>query len=111
MAQYGLMIDNEFCTGCHSCEVACKNELGLPLGQWGIKLLELGPWQKEDGKWEHNYFPVPTSLCNLCVERIEKGEKPACALHCLAQVIEFGTLEELSKKMEDKGHTCSVFLP
>ena len=111
MAQYGLMIDNEFCTGCHSCEVACKNELDLPLGQWGIKLLELGPWKKEDGKWEHNYFPVPTSLCDLCVERIEKGEKPACALHCLAQVIEFGTLEELAKKMEEKGHTCSVFLP
>lgn len=42
MATYGLMIDNEYCTGCHSCEIACRNELGLPMGQWGIKLLEMG---------------------------------------------------------------------
>lgn len=29
MAQYGLLIDNEYCTGCRSCEVACKNENDL----------------------------------------------------------------------------------
>ena len=22
--EYGLLIDYEFCTGCHTCEVACK---------------------------------------------------------------------------------------
>ena len=46
MSQNGLLIDNEYCTGCHSCEVACKNEKELPLGQWGIKVLELGPWKR-----------------------------------------------------------------
>ena len=24
----GLLIDYEFCTGCHSCEVACRNARG-----------------------------------------------------------------------------------
>ena len=24
MAQQGLLIDYEFCTGCHTCEMACK---------------------------------------------------------------------------------------
>ena len=37
---YGLLIDYEYCTGCYSCEVACKNELKLPHGKWGIKLLK-----------------------------------------------------------------------
>ncbi|HBT95151.1 MAG TPA: oxidoreductase, partial [Coriobacteriia bacterium] len=25
----GILINYEYCTGCHSCEVACRNELGL----------------------------------------------------------------------------------
>ncbi|HJF61965.1 MAG TPA: 4Fe-4S binding protein, partial [Gordonibacter urolithinfaciens] len=37
------MIDYEFCTGCHACEVACKKHLGLPAGQHGIRVLQDGP--------------------------------------------------------------------
>ena len=88
MATYGLMIDNEYCTGCHTCEIACRNELGLPLGQWGIKLLEMGPWRKTDGTWEGKYVPVPTTSCNLCEGRVAAGGEPSCALHCLANAIE-----------------------
>ena len=29
---YGLFINYEYCTGCHTCEVACKKALGLPEG-------------------------------------------------------------------------------
>ena len=29
MAQHGLLIDYEFCTGCHACVMACKVEMGL----------------------------------------------------------------------------------
>lgn len=112
MAQYGLMIDNEYCTGCHSCEVSCKNEHNLPLGQWGIKVLELGPWKLMDGKrWEFRYIPVPTSYCDLCANRTDRGEQPLCVLHCLASAIEYGTLEDLAKKMEEKGKMASIFIP
>ena len=107
----GILINYEYCTGCHSCEIACRNELGLPMGQWGIKLLELGPWKKLDGKWETKFVPVPTSYCTLCDERVANGGVPSCALHCLANVIEYGTIEELAVKMEEKGSKCSVFLP
>lgn len=114
MTQYGLLFDNEFCTGCHSCEIACRNELRLPLGQWGIRLLELGPWKLMDGKrWEYRYVPVPTSYCTLCEGRLAKGEDdvPSCVRHCLASAIEYGTLEELARKMEEKGKMCSIFIP
>lgn len=112
MTQYGLMIDNEYCTGCHSCEVSCKNELGLSLGQWGIRVLELGPWKLEDDKhWEYRYIPVPTSLCNLCEDRVAKGEEPACVLHCLASCMEYGSIEELAKKLEKKSGKASIFIP
>ena len=41
MAKNGLLIDYKYCTGCHSCEVACKNHLGLKTGKWGIRIENL----------------------------------------------------------------------
>jgi Fe-S-cluster-containing dehydrogenase component len=110
MSAFGLMIDNEYCTGCHTCEIACRNELGLPRGQWGIKLLEMGPWKKLDGSWEGKYVPVPTTYCTMCEQRVADGGVPACALHCLANVIEYGPVDELAKKMDERGAHCSIFL-
>ena len=42
----GLLIDYNFCTGCHSCEAACKVEHGFQTGEWGIKLTQIGPDQQ-----------------------------------------------------------------
>ncbi len=41
MSRKGLLIDYEYCTGCHSCEVACKQEHGYPVGRGGIDLREI----------------------------------------------------------------------
>jgi Fe-S-cluster-containing dehydrogenase component len=101
MSRNGLLIDYEHCTGCHSCEVACKKELNLPLGKFGIKLAKNGPFKLKDteDKWELTYVPIPTHLCDLCGDRVAAGKKPNCVHHCQASVIEFGTVEELAKKM------------
>ena len=63
-ADYGLLIDYEYCSGCDSCVVACKEEHNYPVGKWGIKVLEEGPWEIEDGTgvYNYNYIPVPTDL-------------------------------------------------
>ena len=97
-----LVINYEFCTGCHTCEVACKVEHDLGEGQFGIKILQDGPRQLPDGKkWEYNYFPVPTSLCDLCAERVAEGRLPKCVHHCQAGVMNYGTVEEMAKVMEE----------
>ena len=88
MAAYGLLIDYEFCTGCQSCEVACKEEHRIPVGQWGIRLLDDGPWECADGK----------------------GKQPSCVHHCLAGVMQYGTVEELAKELEEKPNQV-LFVP
>lgn len=105
-----LLIDYEFCTGCHACEVACKKELGLPAGQFGIKLLQDGPRELPDGRWEYNYLPMPTSLCDLCASRVEAGKGASCAHHCPAHCLTFGPAEELAAKAAEKGKRA-LFVP
>ena len=110
MARNGILIDYEYCTGCHSCELACKQELELPIGQWGIKISEIGPWKLPDGKWQYTYLPFPTELCNLCEDRVAMGKQPSCVQHCQAAVMKFGPVEELAKEMEGKSHMV-LFTP
>ena len=102
MAQYGLLIDYEFCSGCQSCEVACKEEHGYPVGQWGIRVMDDGPWQIEGHNWNWHKIPVPTKLCDLCKDRLEAGREPSCVHHCLAAVMKFGTIEEMAKELAKK---------
>jgi len=111
MSRNGLLIDYEYCTGCRSCEVACRNEKNIPKDKWGIKMLEFTPWNIEGNRWGWDYVPVPTELCDLCEDRVKKGEKAACALHCLGQCMEVGPVEELAKKMSAKGKKMTMFVP
>lgn len=102
MSEYGLMINYEYCTGCHTCEVACKLNKHLPLDAWGIKVLQDGPRENPDGSWEFNFMPVPTSLCNLCAERVVEGRLPNCVHHCQSGCMYFDTIEELAKLAIEK---------
>jgi Fe-S-cluster-containing dehydrogenase component len=99
MPKYGLLIDYDFCTGCHVCEVACKQEHHRPAEEWGIHVMEVGP-KIAGGKLY--YFPFPTDHCNLCGKRIAKGLQPACVQHCQAKVMKFGKIEELIHDSQEK---------
>ena len=95
----GILIDYEWCSGCHTCEMACKVEHGLQEGEWGIKLTQQGPEQLPDGSWEFNFIPTPTDRCDLCAQRVDEGRLPTCVHHCQSLAMEFGPIEELAKKV------------
>jgi Fe-S-cluster-containing dehydrogenase component len=101
MKEKGLLIDYDFCTGCHTCEVACKQANSYPEGRWGIKVFEFVQ-QKTDSRVEINYLPYPTDLCNLCSKRTEQGELPSCVKHCQADCMRFGDIEELTTELMKK---------
>lgn len=111
MEKFAMLINYGFCTGCHSCEIACAKEKGLASNEWGIKVFEAGP-EKLGGVWEWDYVPVPSRLCDLCADRLSDGKKPSCALHCLAAVIEILPVEKVSDRLaEMDSNKVSVFVP
>jgi len=95
LSDYGLLVDYEYCTGCHTCEVACKQEHRIEAGNTGgVKVIEL--LQKlPGGSLDIINMPILTHLCYLCAPRIRKGQLPACAQHCMAETLKFGTIEDL----------------
>lgn len=104
----GLLIDYEYCTGCHTCEIACQQEHGFApkelfdTGSKGIEVYEIGPHALGNDRSQYEFLPVPTALCDLCANRTAKGKEPTCVKHCQAACISYGSVEELSKKMTSK---------
>jgi Fe-S-cluster-containing dehydrogenase component len=101
MAKKGLLIQYEYCTGCHSCEVACKQEHGYPVGKGGIHLNEIIT-KLPDDKIRIDYLPFTTEYCDLCKARVRRGEDPACVKHCQASTMWYGNISDLVKLMEKK---------
>lgn len=103
----GILVNYEYCTNCHSCEVACKKQLGLAEGEYGIKVLEVGPYEYSGktvakDKWEWTYIPALTKACDMCESRVEQGKIPSCVQHCQAWCMYYGEVEDLVKKMDGK---------
>ena len=108
MAKQGLLIEYDYCTGCHSCEVACQQEHNYPAGKFGITVTE-HILETLDGLSIY-YLPFPTDLCNLCSHRTKEGKKPACVKHCQASCMFFGPLNQLMDDME-KGSKKVLYTP
>jgi Fe-S-cluster-containing dehydrogenase component len=101
MQKYGLLIDYDYCTGCHTCEIACKQEHNYPVGKDGIKVVE-HIQELHDARLYITYIPFPTELCNLCAPRVNRGKAPACVKHCMANVMKFGPVDKLANEMQKK---------
>ena len=99
MKKNAMLIDVYYCTGCHSCEVACQQENGLDAGVYGIKVTEM-LLSKGDGL-TIDYVPYLTDLCNGCAGRVAVGKRPNCVKHCLAQCMKFGPVEEIAEEAKN----------
>jgi anaerobic dimethyl sulfoxide reductase subunit B (iron-sulfur subunit) len=108
MEKKGLLVDSKWCTGCHSCEIACQMEHGLPPEQFGIKVLELGPWHYGGDRWQYAYLPALTQQCDLCGARLARDKKPACVKHCQSQCLSFVSPGEALVKLEDKARQLYI---
>ena len=97
MAKYGIMIDTDFCTGCHTCEVACQQEHDYSVGLNGIKVTEY-EYKLANGKVKIDCIPFLTDLCDLCMGRQAEGERPSCVKHCQTACMYFGLTSDLASE-------------
>ena len=76
--QYGFFIDSARCTGCKTCELACKDYKNLTPEVSFRRIYEYagGDWQEDNGVWQQNVFAYYLSIaCN-------HYEDPACTKVC-----------------------------
>jgi Fe-S-cluster-containing dehydrogenase component len=107
MPRKGLLIEYEYCTGCQSCVIACKQEHGHPVGRGGIVLNEINT---QGERLRVDYLPFPTKYCDLCASRVGDGGEPACVKACQSATMWYGTLGDLAQLMEEKPHSA-LFTP
>jgi len=77
-AEYGAVLqDPDICFGCGYCTWVCP-----------YNAPQLDPVKGQ------------VSKCNMCVDRLEVGLKPACVSACLGNALDFGVIENTPEKRE-----------
>lgn len=87
-----VVIDRDLCQGNGSCKTACPYDAPqFPDDEQEVPTLSLNTPTKG-----HKMIK-----CNMCIDRVAAGQRPACVAACLTRAIDFGTVEEIENKYPD----------
>ena len=78
VTQYAFFVNSDACSGCKTCQVACKDARDLPAGIHWRRVIEViaGGWQQKDGVWVSAVAAYNLSVaCHHCLT-------PVCAKNC-----------------------------
>ena len=92
------------------CLKACPNEAIHKEKKYGAVLVDAEKCTGERKCWRACPYGAPQfesnerakmSKCNMCIGRLEQGDKPICVLSCSLRALEFGPMNELREKYGD----------
>ena len=105
--RYALLCDYRYFSGNHAAEIACKEEFELPLNQWGIKEVQVGPFHKGGDtscgeNWEWFYIPCPTTIFTKYYGPggEKAGQRPLACQVEESGTLYYGELDEMIEKMK-----------
>ena len=82
--QFAFYFDSASCSGCKTCQAACKDKYNLEVGILWRRIYEItgGDWKKEGHAWRPNLFAYNVSIsCNHCEDAICIKNCPTAAMH------------------------------
>jgi anaerobic dimethyl sulfoxide reductase subunit B (iron-sulfur subunit) len=83
MSQLAFFVNSDACSGCKTCQVACKDRNDLPAGLHWRRVYEVtsGAWQKSGDAWTHTVTAYHLSVaCHHCAD-------PVCGKQCTVDAI------------------------
>ena len=83
-----VQMDFHRCIGCRFCMAGC------PYGSRSFNWIEPRDGLKEISKGFPTRERGVVEKCNLCAERVDRGEKPACVTTCKEGALTFGDLND-----------------
>jgi Fe-S-cluster-containing dehydrogenase component len=83
MSKNIILVDLDRCTGCHTCEIACKTENEgkqyVDVAQWGPEIL--------GGEMRTFYIPLMSGPSDDCRERLASGLDTPCMSVCPTEAL------------------------
>ena len=99
----GFWMNNKNCYGCKTCSIACKSEKQLDQGVLLRHVTEI----KQDDPRALSFLSLScnrydeqeskTYKCDMCTDRQERGELPACVAACPGMNLAVGEMADLEK--------------
>ena len=73
VSQYAFLVNSDACSGCKTCQVACKDKNDLPVGLHWRKVYEVtsGDWRQQGDAWETTVAAYNLSTtCHHCLNPV-----------------------------------------
>jgi anaerobic dimethyl sulfoxide reductase subunit B (iron-sulfur subunit) len=83
VSQYAFLVNSDACSGCKTCQVACKDRNDLPVGLQWRKVYEVtaGDWRQQGDAWETTVAAYNLSTtCHHCLN-------PVCIPCCPTEAV------------------------
>ena len=83
VSQYAFLVNSDACSGCKTCQVACKDKNDLPVGLHWRKVYEVtsGDWRQQGDAWETTVAAYNLSTtCHHCLN-------PVCLPCCPTEAV------------------------
>jgi Fe-S-cluster-containing dehydrogenase component len=96
----GVLLNAERCTGCYSCQSACRDTNHVPFEEKWLEVVRRKPVMIDGELNLYHLLAPPLEKCQECVER---ENPPLCERVCMASCIYVRPVEQLLPLLKTKG--------